>query len=800
MNTRWALPTCIAALALALTACNLDPAKSSSTTTASGVSVKVSPPSANVIVQATQQFTATVSGTTNEALTWSVNAVPGGNSTLGKISSSGLYTAPTILPSPASVTITATSMADAKAIATSSVALMPKSGIIVTVAPANLKLPAGVTQQFTATVTGSANHSVNWFVDGHPGGNASFGTISSTGLYTAPMSIPSPPTVAVVAQSAADTTKLGDVLVNLQHLPIVITVSPLNATVNLAQTQQFTATIKGTSNTAVTWDVNGVAGGNSTTGTINASGLYTAPPVLPNPPTVTITAVSAADASFKADTLTTIFNSNPLVSDAAAARFLEQATWGPTIASVALVKDLGLSAYLDQQFAAPASSWPDLATTDGIDVMQKRFFVNAMTGQDQLRQRVAFALGEIMVISNHKVDSHGFPPYIRMLHQDAFGNYSLLLKDVTLSPSMGYYLDMVNNDKANPGNGTLPNENYAREIMQLFSLGLNRLNPDGSVQTDASGNLIPTYTQDTIQNLAAVFTGWTYPTAAGQKKQIHNPQNWTGPMESDDSDHDQNPKTLLDGVTLPGGQTAAADLDAALQNIVSNQSVGPFMCQRLIEQLVMSNPSPAYMTRCSATFADNGSGQRGDLKAVIKEILLDSEARRGDDPTQLASADGKLKEPILFINGLLRALSATTDGDSVNNCSANMREDLYNSVSVFNYYPPNYQLVGSNLLAPEMKIYSTPTAMERANCVNGFVFWGSPGTTKIDFSPWNALAADNTKLLDALHATMMHGAMPDPMRQSIITALNALDPTDLKGRAKTAIYLVATSQLYSVQH
>ena len=802
MKTRWALPICIAALALGLTACNLDPTKSS-TPTAPVVSVKVTPPSASVIVQATQQFTATVTGATNQALTWSVNGVAGGNSTVGKVSSTGLYTAPITLPSPASVTVTATSMEDTKAVASSAVVLMAKSGtsgISIVVTPANLHVTAGATQQFTATVTGTANHTVNWFVDGRPGGNAIFGTISSTGLYNAPTSVPAPPTIAIVAQSVVDTTKLGVVDVGLQHLPIMIAISPLNVTVNLAQTQQFTATLKGTSNTAVTWMVNGITGGNATTGTISGGGLYTAPASLPNPPTVTITAVSSADPFFRAATLTTIFNSNPLVSDAAAARFLEQASWGPTIPSVALVKAVGFNAYLDQQLTAPASPWPDLATNDGLDVMQRRFFVNAMTGQDQLRQRVAFALGEIMVISNHKVDSHGFPPYIRMLHQDAFGKYSTLLKDVTLSPSMGYYLDMVNNDKANPNNGTLPNENYAREIMQLFSIGLNRMNADGSTQTDASGNLIPTYTQDTIQNLAAVFTGWTYPTAPGKTKQFHNPQNLTGPMESNDSDHDQNPKTLLDGVTLPGGQTAAADLDAALQNIVSNQNVGPFMCQRLIEQLVMSNPSPAYMTHCSAAFADNGSGQRGDLKTVIKTILLDPEARRGDDPTQLTASDGKLKEPILFINGLLRALNATTDGDSLNNCSSNMREDLYNSVSVFNYYPPNYQLVGNNLFAPEMKIYSTPTAMERANCVNGFVFWNSPGTTKIDFTPWNTLASDNTKLLDALNTTMMHGAMPDAMRQAIITALNALDPADLKGRAKTAIYLIATSQLYSVQH
>ena len=800
MQTRWTRLLMVGATVLSLAGCNLNPSKSSTTPPPSPITVTVTPSSANLAVQMTQQFTATVKGTTNTMLTWAVNGVAGGNATVGTISGSGLYTAPSIVPNPASIKITATSAADATALASSAVTVMPKAGIFVVVTPGVLKLTAGATQQFAATVTGTADHRVVWNVDGHVGGNAIFGTIDANGLYTAPKSVPAPPTLAVIAASMADTTKLGSCQLTLKSLPIVIAVSPLNVTVNLAQTQQFTATVSGTSNTAVTWTVNGLAGGSAAVGTISAGGLYTAPAVLPSPPTVTIGAISSADANFKASTLTTIFNPNPLVSDAAAARFLEQSSWGPTTQSVALVKQVGFSAYLDQQFAAAASTWPDLAAKDGLDIMQKRFFVNAIGGQDQLRQRVAFALGEVMVISNRKIDPHGFPPYIRMLHADAFGNYQTLLKDVTLSPSMGYYLDMVNNDKANPNNGTLPNENYAREIMQLFSIGLVKLNADGSLQTDAGGNSIPTYTQDTIQGFAAVFTGWTYPTQAGQKKQVHNPQNWVGPMESDDSDHDQNPKNVLDGVILPGGQTAAKDLDDALQNIVGNSSVGPFLCLRLIEQLVTSNPSPAYLSHCSATFADNGSGQRGDLKAVVKTILLDPEARRGDDPTQLAQSDGKLKEPILFVNGLLRALSATTDGDSLNYYTSNMREDLYNPTSVFNYYPPNYQLTSNNLLAPEMKIYSTPTAMWRANAVNGLIFWNSPGGTKIDFSSWKALASDNTKLLDALNVALMHGTMPDQVRQSVITALNALDPKDLNGRAKTAIYLIATSQAYSVQH
>jgi len=796
MQVRWTQFLLTSAMVLSLAGCNLNPKSSTP-----GVSVTVAPTSVSVMQGKTQQFTATVTGSTDLVVDWMVNGISGGNSTFGTISASGLYTPPAAVPNPSTLSVTAISHADKTAIATASVTVTKAvQPIVVTVTPANPTIAAGATQQFTATVSGTSNQSVTWLVAGVSGGNATVGTISSTGLYKAPAAVPNPATFAVSAESAADTTKQGSVNLTVKKIVVTVAVSPKGVTVNLSTTQQYTATVTGTSNTAVTWAVNGVAGGATAIGTISASGLYTAPAALPNPATVTVSAKSVADITVTAAAQATLFNPTPLVSDAAAARFLEQASWGPDPASISIVKQIGFSAYIDQQFAAPASSWPDLATNDGIDKMQQRFFMNALGGQDQLRQRVAFALGEVMVISNHKIDPHGFPYYVRLLNQDAFGTYGTLLKDVTLSPAMGYYLDMVNNDKANPGNGTLPNENYAREILQLFSVGLVRLNADGTLQTDASGNSIPTYSQDTIQNYAAVFTGWTYPTAPGKTKQLYNPQYWIGPMESADSDHDQNPKTILDGVVLPAGQTAVKDLNDSLQVIVNDSNVGPFICLRLIQQLVTSNPSPAYMSHCSAAFADNGSGQRGDLKAVVKTILLDSEARRGDDPTQLASSDGKLKEPLLFIVGLLRELNATTDGANLNYYTYNMKQDLYNSPSVFNYYPPNFQLVGSGLYAPEMKIYTTPSALLRANAVNGIVFWNSPGGTKIDYTSWTGLASNDTKLLDALNAAMMHGAMPDQLRQSITTALDVLDPTDLNGRAKTAIYLVATSQQYSVQH
>ena len=798
MTTRSTHFLLICSLIVSLAGCGLSPSSKSS---ASGVRVTVSPATVNLVLGVTQQFTATVTGTTDTRVLWAVGGVAGGNATLGTISASGLYTPPSALPNPSSVTVTATSMADTKVSSASSVTLTKAAqGIRIVVTPASLNVKAGTTQQYIATVTGTADHRVTWSVDGHAGGNSTFGTIDANGLYTAPTIVPNPSIIVVDAASVADPTKTGGAYLNVQGLAIVINVEPSVVTVNLAQTQQFTATVTGTSNTKVTWQVNGTPGGNAISGTIDANGLYTAPAILPNPSTVNVTAVSAADTHFMANSQTTIFNPNPLVSDAAATRFLEQSSWGPNPSTVARVKQIGFSAYIDEQFAKPVSSWPDLGAKDGLDKMQRQFFMNAVGGQDQLRQRVAFAFGEIMVISNHKIDPQGFPYYVRVLHQDALGNYVTLLKDVTLSPAMGHYLDMVDNDKANPANGTTPNENYAREIMQLFSVGLVMLNADGSVQTDSSNNPIPTYNQNTIEGFSSTFTGWTYPTAPGQQKQLHNPTYWVGPMESDDSDHEPGTKLLLGGAITPAGQTAAQDLDTAMQNILNHPNVGPFICQRLIEQLVTSNPSATYMTHCSAAFADNGSGTRGDMKAVVKTILLDPEARRGDDPTQLGQTDGKMREPLVFMTGVLRGLNAATDGDSLNWFSYNMRQDLYNPASVFNYYPPNYRLSGNNLLAPELKIYTTPTALWRANFVNSIVYWNWPGTTTFDLTPWATLASDNNKLLDALNVTYMHGAMPQQMRDAVTTALNALDPTDLNGRARAAIYLVTTSQIYSVQH
>jgi uncharacterized protein (DUF1800 family) len=491
----------------------------------------------------------------------------------------------------------------------------------------------------------------------------------------------------------------------------------------------------------------------------------------------------------------------PPPTAAAAARFLEQTSFGPTPETVAHIKSVGFDAYLQEQFGAAPSSWPDPLPTDmDLSRLQKQFFLNAVSGQDQLRQRVAFALLQTFVISGRKVgDTHAFVPYLRMLSNDAFGNYRTLLNDVTLSPAMGRYLDMVDNEKADPVQNTSPNENYAREIMQLFSIGTVQLNLDGTISKDAKGNPIPTYTQDTVEGFAHLFTGWTFPTTPGQTSQPHNPEYYNGQMESHPDFHDTGAKAILNGVVLPAGQTPDQDLKAGLDNIFNHPNVGPFIGTRLIRQLVTSNPSPAYVQRVATVFNDNGQGVRGDLKAVVRAILLDPEARRGDVAGQGQPTDAHLKEPALYVAGVLRALHAQTDGSVLNDYTSSMRQDVFNPPTVFNYYPPNYKTLATQVYGPEFKLQVTPTALARANFIND-ILNGFVTNTTVDLTPWSNVAADPAALVALMNEQLMHGAMSDQMKQAITTAVASVGANDLAGRAGAGLYLTLTSSQYQVHH
>jgi hypothetical protein len=498
-------------------------------------------------------------------------------------------------------------------------------------------------------------------------------------------------------------------------------------------------------------------------------------------------------------------------------RFLEQSTWGPTSDLVEHVRQVGFDAFLTEQFDAPMSSYPSLpavlTTRDNatcpsgstcqrdnytLYLLQNQFFRNGLYGQDQLRQRVAFALHQIIVVSGVDISlPFWYAPYLQILDRHAFGSYRDLLYDITLNPAMGNYLDVTGNTR------TRPNENYAREVLQLFSLGTVRLNPDGTQQMDGAGQPVPTYSQTDVSNFARVFTGWVRAAAPGP-----GILNYTDSMVANEGQHDVTTKALLDGVVLPANRTTAKDTSDAIDNIANDPNIGPYISKALIQHLVTSNPSPAYVARVTAVF-DNGGGGRGDLRAVVRAILLDAEAR-GD-----AKADpsyGRLRHPAQLLLNLGRAfnarsrdLAAESDG-VLNGQAVSMGMDLFRPPSVFSYFSPfNGVPGGGGLRGPEFGLLSTATALTRANVINTLVFSGvnagtnSPNGTALDFSALQALASNPTALVDSLNVLLLHGTMSSAMRGSIVGAVNAVTATNTLKRARTAVYLVATSSQYQVE-
>ncbi len=560
-----------------------------------------------------------------------------------------------------------------------------------------------------ATVTGTTSTAVTWSVNGTAGGSATYGLINASGQYTAPAIVPANNMVLVQASLVSTPSVQGSSQLTLMNpIPIVTSVSPQAIAVGA-----FTIQVNGSSfltGAQVMFGTTALTTTFVSATQVAASGAATAAQA----GNVSVTVVNPTPGTNPSTTSVNAEVSTGIVETVAASvRFLEQSTFGPTTALVAQVQQSGFPAFLTGQFAASGSTYPDPASTvTSLLPTQQVFFTNALSNPDQLRQRVALALSELWVTSGFTVPPQGMAPYMRLLLQDAFVNYRTLMTDVTLSPAMGRYLDMVNND--NPTNATQhANENYARELMQLFTLGLNQLNQDGSLQLDGSGNPIPTYTQANVQAFALAFTGWTYPTMPGSTLVKHNPTNWIGPMVPFESNHNAASKILLpvNGTvtTLPASQTAESDLSGALDNIFAQPSLPPFVSKQLIEHLVTSNPSAAYVQRVanvfvSGTFSSGGvsfgTGQRGDMQAVIAAILLDSEARRGDSPSTTNPGDGHLREPVLFVANILRAFGATTDGAAPANSSSSMSEAVMDAASVFNFFPPDYNIPGTNLLGP----------------------------------------------------------------------------------------------------
>jgi uncharacterized protein (DUF1800 family) len=495
------------------------------------------------------------------------------------------------------------------------------------------------------------------------------------------------------------------------------------------------------------------------------------------------------------------------VTGRAAARFLEQASWGPTPLAIAEVQNAGINGWLENQFQLNTSSLPDqpMLTADGktntdFRPLQAAFFANAVSGEDQLRQRVAFALSEIWVVSAVQLNrAYAFPSWYKLLSDNAFGNYREIIKAVTLSPAMGFYLNMANNNKGNAAKGTAANENYARELMQLFTLGLTQLNPDGTPVLDAANNPVPTYDQAVVTNTAKALTGWTYPTAPGAAPKPNNPQYFVGQMFAAESNHDTSAKTIAGGVQLPAGQTAEQDLDSVIDALMAQKTMAPFISQQLIQHLVTSNPSPAYVARVANAFLDNGEGIRGDMKAVVTAILTDPEARAGDDDSsQTDSNFGHLREPVLFMTGMLRGLNATLGASSsIYNYTSQLGQNLFYPASVFSYFSPQYR-TEKGLLGPEFQIYSTQTASTRANIVNRALYGTLDSSTTVDLGPFTSIAGSSSNLLSAIDQVFLHGSMSANLYNAADAAASAQSTN--KARTQAALYVVLTSGEYQVIH
>ncbi len=552
-------------------------------------------------------------------------------------------------------------------------------------------------------------------------------------------------------------------------------------------------------------------------------------------------------------------------------RFLEQATFGPNPALDARIRRIGLRTWLTEQFEAPypsatnpypnqplkpanigtdplcdggADDVPVTCVRDTYSMYQPQiwFFREAFYGDAQLRHRVSWALNQIWVTSGVDVQQgRHMVEYHKVLSKHAFGNFRNLMKDMTLNPAMGGYLDMAISTRTNP------NENYAREIMQLFSIGLFMLNQDGTLMLDGNNNPIPTYDQNVVNNLTKVLTGWGFcqtqalcpNLAVGTVNYIDPLLLNVGVATVGNNRHDLTAKTLLtypgstttnvaactNCTTLPNIETYANNsMNQALDNIFNHPNVGPYIGKILIQQLVTSDPTPAYVGRVAAAFNDNGSGVRGDMKAVIRAILLDPEARGNvkTDPNY-----GKLREPVLFATNILRTFGvrsadglSQSDGYLVGRAEfTGMAQTPFMSPTVFNFYPPDYKVPGTTLLGPEFAIMTTGTSIGRTNFVNRFVFStlqipsptsapvpvsvpNSPNGTTLDFGDLIAISASDATgnlLLDELNNRMLHGTMSAQMKATILPAVTSVVSTDNLGRVRQAVYLVATSSQYQVQ-
>jgi len=715
---------------------------------------------------------------------------------------------------------------------------------------------------FGLMVSGTNNTGVTLAINGVAGGNATVGTaVSNTDgsiTYTAPAVVPKPNNVVQMTITSVDnpTVSVTQNISVLNPIPILTSATPTTFTPN--QSAQVTLTgqdfISGASVLVNGTPVSGTVtvGGTQITATVDPteSGNNFMDLQVQNP------SPGPANSS---DLIVDLQSTTPpAMSLTDASRFLQQATFGATDAEIHNVSQNGYQSWLTQQFAIPQTLMepgveqavilnslnPPCAASDvkcnaalfvqnnqDENYVENAFWQNSLSAPDELRQRVQHALSEIFVISGTNASVQNMPrgeaSYYDMLGKDAFGNFRTLLQDVTLNPMMGQWLNMLGNDKGNAT--TDPDENYAREVMQLFTIGLYQLNPDGSLKVDGSGNPIPTYSNTDVMGMAAVFTGfsWQIPgdtTEAGWSNCCQYVGTGFGeellPMVSYPDHHSTVEKDFL-GVTIPASTNADpdGDLKTALDTLFNHPNLPPFFCRQLIEHLVTSNPSPAYINRVAQVFIDDGTGTRGNMQAVITAILTDSEART----TSAAVANpqyGKIRESLLRYTEWARAFSAQSRNGgywlgSTEDPIYGLGEMTLRSPTVFNWFAPGYvppgtSIAAAGLVGPEFQMTNVTTVVGYLNYMQGAI--GADAKNGPDvFASYDAelgLASTPTALVDRLNLLLMAGQMNSTLEGQIVSAVSAIDiPTGdqnainaaLAARVQTAVYLTLASPDFTAQ-
>jgi len=507
-------------------------------------------------------------------------------------------------------------------------------------------------------------------------------------------------------------------------------------------------------------------------------------------------------------------------------RFLQQSTFGPNELMIEELRSLGFEKWIDWQLEVPHTSYLDdlffVERFNQENILYHTNFLrswwhNTLIGEEYLRDRMTYALSQILVISSRSFLHNfgdGFTSYYNMLSERAFGNYRDILLDVTYHPMMGFYLSHLNNSKGDPTLNLFPDENYAREILQLFSIGLYELNIDGTRKLDNGDNTIPTYNNEDITEFAKIFTGLhinneEFGESARVEPNRLERSKMTRVMELEESMHSVGTKELLNGHITQENNTAEEDILEAIDNIFNHPNVGPFLAQRLIQRLVKSNPSPGYISRVASAFNDNGSGIRGDLKAVVRAILLDEEARSCE--SRMDPEHGKLKEPILRITQLLKEFnisSSTNKFYSVGELpSVLLQQEVMGAPSVFNFYLPDYTPPGvlsdSSTLAPEFQIFNSSTSIGYINALDSIIFQDLPldiheGESFLDYTKEIAFANDHRGLVDHLNQKLASGQLSTTSQDVIINALDDYVGATTEEKVRLAVFLVAASPSYSI--